>query len=127
MARASTKERSSAATAIRCLTTARDPMILTGRPDALSVTVGGQAIPPLGSPEKTISDVPVSASALLARPKQALAPEDNAAAAEIGNASSPVGALPAPNAPVQLRRPNRLQPAATRSPSVGPAANAATP
>ncbi|HWJ69358.1 MAG TPA: RodZ domain-containing protein [Sphingobium sp.] len=47
--------------------TARNPMILTGRPDALAVTVGGQAVPPLGTAERTISDVPVSAAALLAR------------------------------------------------------------
>jgi cytoskeletal protein RodZ len=46
---------------------ARDPMILTGRPDALAVTVGGQAIPPLGTAERTIADVSVSAAALLAR------------------------------------------------------------
>ncbi len=46
---------------------AKDPLILTGRPDALSVTVGGRAIPPLGPPERTISDVPISAAALLAR------------------------------------------------------------
>jgi len=46
---------------------AREPLILTGRPDALSVTVGGQAVPPLGTAERTISDVPVSAAALLAR------------------------------------------------------------
>lgn len=46
---------------------ARNPMILTGRPDALAVTVGGQAMPPLGTAERTISDVPVSAAALLAR------------------------------------------------------------
>jgi cytoskeletal protein RodZ len=103
--------------------TARDPMILTGRPDALSVTVGGQAIPPLGSPEKTISDVPVSAAALLARPKQALAPEDNAAAAaETG--SSPAAVLPSSGA-VQPRPPGK--PAAARTPPSGPATNAATP
>lgn len=48
-------------------TGAQNPMILTGRPDALAVTIGGQAIPPLGPPERTISDVPVSAAALLAR------------------------------------------------------------
>ncbi len=47
---------------------ANNPMILTGRPDALSVTVGGKPVPPLGAPEKTISDVPVSAEALLSRP-----------------------------------------------------------
>lgn len=46
---------------------AQNPMILTGRPDAIAVTVGGQAIPPLGTAERTISDVPVSAAALLAR------------------------------------------------------------
>lgn len=47
---------------------ANNPMILTGRPDAISVTVGGKPVPPLGAPERTISDVPVSAAALLARP-----------------------------------------------------------
>ena len=46
---------------------ARNPMILTGRPQALTVTVGGKPIPPLGAPDRTISDVPVSAAALLAR------------------------------------------------------------
>lgn len=47
---------------------ANNPMILTGRPDAIGVTVGGKAVAPLGPPEKTISDVPVSAAALLSRP-----------------------------------------------------------
>lgn len=47
---------------------AANPMILTGRPDALGVTVGGKAVPPLGPPERTIADVPISAAALLARP-----------------------------------------------------------
>lgn len=47
---------------------ANNPMILTGRPDALAVTIGGRAVAPLGPPERTISDVPVSAAALLARP-----------------------------------------------------------
>lgn len=47
---------------------ANNPMILTGRPNALDVTVGGKPVPQLGAPEKTISDVPVSAAALLARP-----------------------------------------------------------
>lgn len=48
---------------------ANNPMILTGRPDALSVTVGGKPVAPLGPPEKTITDVPISAQALLARPE----------------------------------------------------------
>ncbi|MGE4409896.1 MAG: helix-turn-helix domain-containing protein [Sphingobium sp.] len=47
---------------------ANNPMILTGRPDAIAVTVGGKPVAPLGPPERTISDVPISAAALLARP-----------------------------------------------------------
>ena len=46
---------------------ANNPMILTGRPDALTVTVGGKPVAPLGPPERTIADVPISAEALLAR------------------------------------------------------------
>lgn len=47
---------------------ANKPMIVTGRPQILSVTVGGKAIPPLGAADKTIADVEISAAALLARP-----------------------------------------------------------
>lgn len=46
---------------------ANNPMIVTGRPQALQVTVGGKAVAPLGDPDRTISDVGVSAAALLAR------------------------------------------------------------
>lgn len=46
---------------------ATNPQILTGRPDALRVTVGGREVAPLGPPEKTIADVGVSAAALAAR------------------------------------------------------------
>ncbi|MCF8707731.1 helix-turn-helix domain-containing protein [Rhizorhapis sp. SPR117] len=47
---------------------AKNPLILTGRPQALRVTVGGKEVPPLGTPDKTIADVGISASALNARP-----------------------------------------------------------
>ncbi|WDA41670.1 helix-turn-helix domain-containing protein [Erythrobacter sp. BLCC-B19] len=47
--------------------TAADPRINTGRPDALSVTIGGQAVAKLSDKPETISGVPVSAAALLAR------------------------------------------------------------
>jgi cytoskeleton protein RodZ len=43
------------------------PQILTGRPNALRVTVGATAIPPLGPPERTISDVSLRPADLLAR------------------------------------------------------------
>lgn len=47
--------------------TAKNPLILTGRPQALRVTIGGAEVPPLGPPDKTIADVGISATALNAR------------------------------------------------------------
>lgn len=46
---------------------ANGPQILTGRPDALTVTIDGAVVPPLGTPDRTIKDVGISAAALLAR------------------------------------------------------------
>ncbi len=46
---------------------ASNPMIVTGRPNAITVTVGGETVPPLGAPERTIVDVGISAASLLAR------------------------------------------------------------
>jgi len=59
--------------------TAIDPKILTGRPQALRITVGSTVIPPLGPPERTIRDVSLKADALIAR----LSPPAPAAAATI--------------------------------------------
>ena len=47
--------------------TANNPMILTGRPDGLKVTVGGREVAPLGTADKAIRDVGISATALAAR------------------------------------------------------------
>ena len=47
--------------------TAADPRINTGRPDALAITIGGQSVAKLSDRPTTISGVPVSAAALLAR------------------------------------------------------------
>lgn len=52
---------------------ANGPMIVTSRPEALSVTVGGKAVPALGEAGRTISDVSVSAASLLARKPAATA------------------------------------------------------
>jgi len=57
---------------------ANNPMILTGRPDGLKVTVGGREVAPLGTAEKAIRDVGVSAAALAARPVVATAPPSGA-------------------------------------------------
>ena len=46
---------------------ANNPMIVTGRPNLLDITVDGKAVPSLGEPDKTIVDVGVSARALLDR------------------------------------------------------------
>ncbi|MGL5837842.1 MAG: helix-turn-helix domain-containing protein [Sphingorhabdus sp.] len=59
---------------------ANNPMIVTGLPQVLNVTVGGVAVPPLGTGEQSISDVGISAAALLARP----APANASAATKTG-------------------------------------------
>lgn len=58
---------------------ARQPMIRTGRPEALTVTVGGRPVPKLSEEMRTMSDVPVTAQALLARAQPAAAATPSAA------------------------------------------------
>ncbi len=72
---------------------ARDPMILTGRPDALAVTVGGQAISPLGPAERTISDVRVSAAALLERARAPAPADENGPAPDNAGAAAPAATV----------------------------------
>ena len=43
---------------------AKGPMLWTGRPEALAVSVGGHAIGKLNEARKTVRDLPVSAAAL---------------------------------------------------------------
>ncbi len=50
------------------------PMIRTGRPEALRVTVDGRDVAPLGAPERTVRDVVLTAAALAARPEPAAPP-----------------------------------------------------
>lgn len=59
---------------------ANGPMINTGRPQALDVTIGGKPVAPLGKPDIAIKDVGVSAAALLARVPEPAAPSGKAAA-----------------------------------------------
>ncbi len=56
------------------------PKIWTGRPDALSITIGGNAIPRLADGEKVLKDVPVDAASLRARPAPVNSAEGEAAA-----------------------------------------------
>lgn len=53
---------------------AAGPQLWTGRPDALTITVGGREVPRIAEREQIVQDVPVSAQALLARPQQGAQP-----------------------------------------------------
>lgn len=46
---------------------AQGPQLWTGRPDALSITIGGREVAPLATTERTIRNVPVDAASLTAR------------------------------------------------------------
>jgi cytoskeleton protein RodZ len=71
------------------------PMIRTGRPNALQISIGATQIPPLGEPERVISDVSLKPADLLARAQGGAQP---------GFAPGPVApgpAVPPPAAPAQ--------------------------
>ncbi|WP_347302070.1 helix-turn-helix transcriptional regulator [Croceibacterium sp. TMG7-5b_MA50] len=46
---------------------AQGPLLWTGRPDALRITIGGREVPRLADDDMIMKDVPVTAEALLAR------------------------------------------------------------
>jgi transcriptional regulator with XRE-family HTH domain len=57
------------------------PQLWTARPDALAITIGGRPVPPIATQQGNLRDVPVSRSALLARPRPvAPTPAPNGAA-----------------------------------------------
>ncbi len=66
---------------------AQNPMIVTGRPQVLNVTIGGKPVPPLGSGDKSIADVEVSAAALLARIPAPLTETTSTNGSETGGAA----------------------------------------
>lgn len=49
---------------------AEDPRVNTGRPNLFSITISGQAVPPLATEMIPVSDAPVSAASLLDRGKE---------------------------------------------------------
>lgn len=74
---------------------ARDPRLNTGRPDALAVTIGGQAVARLAETPQTITSAPVSAAALLARAAAAPAADATPVASETVPARRPAARRPA--------------------------------
>ncbi|WBO22946.1 helix-turn-helix domain-containing protein [Sphingomonas abietis] len=78
--------------------TAGDPVIRTGKPEGLQVSVGGQTLAPLGEPAHTISNVSLKAASLTARPAPAAATTATA---------------PAPSRAPAARTPRKAGPAAS--------------
>lgn len=75
---------------------AQGPMVWTARPDALSITVGGQPVARLSDVQKVMKNVPVTAAALLARkPAGTAAPAASGASASSVAAPTPASAAPA--------------------------------
>jgi cytoskeletal protein RodZ len=97
------------------------PVIRTGHPEALAITVGGRAVPPLADHQQMIRETEVSGVALLARPAPGAPPLPNAAPNAPGSSAPPATAAPAaiPHRP----RP-RPSPVAT---AAAPAASSAEP
>jgi transcriptional regulator with XRE-family HTH domain len=88
-------------------------LLWTARPDALAITIGGMAVPPLSDHEGIVKDVPVTAAALLAR----------AAPAAPGTSPAP-GIQPQPSAsPAARPRAPRPTPSAA-SPTASPSSAA---
>ena len=94
-----------------------EPRLWTGRPDALAITIGGQAVPALSDHRGIMRDVPVNAQALLARAQPAAQP-----AAQL--AGQPV-VMPGTGAPVHVVPGSRLQRHRSRVPADAAAPDAA--
>ena len=69
---------------------AEGPQIWTGRPYALSITVGGKPVPKLSEEDEIVKDVPVTPQALVSR-QAATAPAPSAAAASTPTPAPPGG------------------------------------
>lgn len=69
-------------------TEAADPQIWTGRPEALSITVGGKPVPKLADVMITMKDVPVSAAALLGRVIPQISQGPNASPGNLNSTAS---------------------------------------
>jgi cytoskeleton protein RodZ len=94
--------------------TAVDPWLVTARPDALTVTVGGQELPPLAV-EQDMLDLPVSAQELLNRPPETVETPEPASTAR-----SPARVPRRPAAVQPQAAPAQSQPDAVAEPSPSP-------
>lgn len=102
-----------------------DVRIQTARPDALSITVGGQGVAKLSDRQQMIRDVPVMAAALLARGSAPAvpAPSETAAAAAAPRNAAAVRPRERQQTPASVA----TGPAPTAAPAEPPAAPAPAP
>jgi cytoskeletal protein RodZ len=70
---------------------AQGPLLWTGRPDALAITIGGKPVAKLAEQQVTMKDVPVTAAALLARVPAPSASPTATAPPAASPAASPTG------------------------------------
>lgn len=100
---------------------AETPMIRTGRPEVLKVTVDGKEVAALGPPEKMIRDVGIDAKALTARAAPATTPTviPSLAKSSPSAPSAPARSAPSPSVPTAFTplRPDGSTPVATPAPS----------
>ena len=109
-----------------------NPMLWTGQPDKLAITIGGKPQTPLAAQRKIMKDVPVTAAALLAR-GGATAPATQVSAAPAAHlpahhhkpvshhAQSPDSSAPTPAAaPAPVVTPPAPAPAAAKPSTVSP-------
>ena len=104
--------------------TATDPRLNTGRPDALGVTVGGQAVAKVSDQPRTISGVPISAAALLARASVPVAQASGAAVPSAAAPSAAPGVIP-PTASPSRAPVRRVEPSPSATPEQPPVAEPA--
>lgn len=92
----------------------------TGRPDALQISVGGKALPPLGTEPKLVSGVSLAPADLIARANSAL--PGSVAAVPTMAPPAPAPVQSGVSAPVQAptRRPAATRPAPSGTPTEAP-------
>jgi hypothetical protein len=83
---------------------AAGPKLMTGRPNALAITVGGRAVPKISEELRTVVDVPLDGASLLARPATATAAATSAPARATSPSAAPTAAgTPRAAAPAGVR------------------------
>ncbi|EGD60220.1 hypothetical protein Y88_2094 [Novosphingobium nitrogenifigens DSM 19370] len=116
------------------------PQLWTGRPDALTITIGGTPVPPLADKQTVMKDVPVSAQALLARansappvqPSPAQSPLAQTVPAGVQGGVAQAAPLPAStgnlsHSPRRHVRPRHVETPAVTNDGAAPATPAAVP